>query len=264
MREIINFFREYRKPKNFCMAVITIAGVVTFVSIYTASISEAHIPYILMIFIVLISLYLVALAKDQDEKHDEIMSLINDQKDYVPFTDHIMDSQFEFRKLACDATRSIFLIGPNLNFLAEHKQEIKGLLFQKLENDPRNFKIRMLLSDPGNEEICKVMSEVSFTKTFKKELDIAINTFKVWKKEAEEHKPPLNLMIRKTDVITISLLFVDAEDKQNARLLVTPVPWNIPGKSRPCFLIKKQQHESAFNKYDDTYGELFSIAEDID
>jgi len=65
-----------------------------------------------------------------------------------------------------------------------------------------------------------------------------------------------NLQIRKNGIVTFSLLFIDADTK-DARVLITPVPWRIAGSERPCFLINKQHHESAFSTYYITYVDLF-------
>jgi len=217
-----------------------------------------------MTFIALISMFLVILTISQDENHNKILNLIDEQKKHIPFTSRILGSDFEFNKMVCDANESIFIIGPNLHFLAdnENNAEIKELIFQKLKNNPK-FEIKMLLSDPTNKEICKIMSEISFTETFQKELNDAIIEFGDWKKEANLQGYN-NLKIHKTGVITISLLFIDEKNEKKARVLVTPVPWKISGKDRPAFLIKRKQHKSAFDKYLSNYSELFhKIAKDI-
>lgn len=245
------------------MLVVCVFSIYIIGSNIVGTIPESQVPYIIMIFFALISLFLVILTISQDENHNKILNLIDNRKKHVPFTNHIMGSDFEFKKMVCDADENIFLIGPNLYFLAdvENNQEIKKLLFQKLKNNP-NFEIKLLLSDPSNKEICKIMSQISFTPTFQTELDIAITEFTNWKKEADS-KGYTNLKIRKSGVITISLLFIDEINEKKAHLLVTPVPWKISGKYRPAFLIKREQHESAYDKYHERYSELFKAAEDI-
>jgi len=158
--------------------------------------------------------------------------------------------------MVCDATRSIFVAGPNLNFVANN-HEIKDIMLKKLEND-KNFKIMMLLSDPDSRDICNMMSKFSPTSTFQTELDEAITTFSDWIQDVKKlPKENQNLLIKKTNLITISLLFIDA-DLEDGRLLVIPITWGIPGESRPCFLITKQQHYYAFYKYYHAYSGIIN------
>lgn len=207
---------------------------------------------LIIIFIVFISWYLIEVFKTQDENHEKILALIKDRKTHIPFADQIEDSQFEFKKMVYEATRSILVAGPNLNFVANN-QEIKDIMFKKLKND-KNFKIKMLLSDPECGEICDLMSKFSPTNTFKIELNEAITKFCDWMQEVKKlPKENQNLLIKKTDLITISLLFIDA-NLEDGRLLVIPITWGIPGESRPCFLISKKQHYHAFYKYYHAYS----------
>lgn len=283
-KEFLKFVEEYKKPKNWMMLIIAGGSIslLIFKIVFGTYGDYISIPDTFLFFVLLLSLSVVALSMDQDEKHakitsciknqdvghddkhKEIITLIDDQKDYIPFANTVVDSQFEFKKMVCDATRSIFIIGPTLTFLSENEQGMKELLFQKLKTNQQSFKIRMLLADPGHKEICDVMSEYSYTETFPDELCGSIKTFLGWKKEADEHNPPLNnLMIKKTHIITFSLLFIDAED-HNARVLVTPIPWRTSGGSRPCFLIKKKQHKEAFKTYYVPCDNLFNKnSEDI-
>lgn len=260
---MLGFITEWLKTKNIIITIMTIAVVITIVQIYSESIQDDDIFYRIMIFIVLISLYLVTLSKEIGNNHAQIIALIDDQKDCVPFATTVVDSQFEFRKMVCDATKSIFIIGPNLNFLAaeENEQEMEELLFQKLKNNPQSFKIRMLLADPKREEICKIMSKFCFTGKFQKQLHDVFEIFLCWKKEAGGLDPQMEYMkIRKTGMIAFSLLFID-EEGANARVLVTPIPANISGGLRPCFLITKKQHKSAFDIYYTSYNGLFNDKE---
>ena len=71
----------------------------------------------------------------------------------------------------------------------------------------------------------------------------AIDKFKVWVKDFETKKRKEseikgNFVIRKKGIISISLVFIDA-DTQNGCVLIIPVPWRIPGSERPCFLMLK-------------------------
>lgn len=260
---------------NFISVVILIV-VVNFVSSNYSNNIQDNTDNIFAVFVGLLSILLVKTSLNidhihtktmdaLDNNHDEIKYIIDNQKNYIPFANHIRGSSYEFVKMARNATKSLFIVGPNLNFIADNNQEIKNLLFQKLKENP-NFEVWMLLSDPDHEEINKVMSEVSFTKDFSDQLKKTISKFSNWINEANEPERPLNLKIRKTSVITFSLLFIDAE-LDNAHVLVTPIPYNTAGMLRPCFLIKKKQHESAFYAYYGAYVNLFndrSKTKDID
>lgn len=254
---------KYLKLENLGMSAIIIINLAALVLDSLGFMTVDRALIILMVSIIGISSYLVALAKDDDVKNQKddvkkIISHIYDQKDAVPFANHLKDSQFEFKKMACEASKSISIVGPSLKFLAEHK-EIKELLFQKLKNDP-TFKIRMLLSEPKKKEIVKVMAKYYPGDTYGADLEKSIQTFDGWKKEAEGYNPHLKLEIQKSDLIfSISLLFID-EDEPNARVMVTPIPYMIYSTDRPSFLIEKQQHEEAFNTYLNAYKGLFSNA----
>ena len=180
----------------------------------------------------------------------------------VPFSEKVEDSRFEFKKMAEAATKSIFIVGPNLKFLAA-ENGLKEFLFLKLKGP--GFKVRMLLSDPEKKETYEGAYKVLFTEEFSEEFDPIIKEFKIWIEDAkEDHSPQLDLKIKKVDVVTVSLLFIDVEDMGNARVLVVPVPWRVSGKDRPCFLISKKQHPYAFSTYYRKYNKLFEkFAEDI-
>jgi hypothetical protein len=251
---------KYFKTKNRMNAVIIAAVFIFLIYHFTLNntrfaISDDTVPYVILVFIVLLSMFLVNLSEDNDQKHNEIVSILNRQDPYVPFAKQVGDSDYEFMEMVNKATRSIFIVGPNLDFIANEKDgKVKELLFKKMKKNS-NFKILMLLSDPDCKEICDAMSKETFTDTFLDELIDAIGHLVKWKKEAEKNKLKSQLFIRKTSIITLSLLFIDKEEP-NACVLVTPIPCKVGGALRPCFLIEKQQHEEAFNRYYDAYKEL--------
>lgn len=76
---------------------------------------------------------------------------------------------------------------------------------------------------------------------------------------------PLDFHPRKTDVVTMSLLFIDGEDTDSARLLITPIPWKVEGGNRPSFLVPRKQHTRSFDIYWNAYNRLFnsSLSKDI-
>lgn len=219
------------------------------------AIIDDDIPYLILIFIVFLSMFLVDFSEDKDQKHNEIKSILNKQDPYIPFAKQVKGSDYEFMEMVNKAARSIFIVGPNLNFIANEKEgKIKELLFKKMKKNS-NFKILMLLSDPDCKEICDAMSKATFTDRFVDELNDAIGHLVEWKKEAEKNKLKSQLFIRKTSIITLSLLFIDKEEP-NACVLVTPIPCKVEGAERPCFLIEKQQHEEAFDRYYHAYKGL--------
>lgn len=259
------------------------------------AISDSTITYLTLFFIAMISQYLINSSDDNENNHDEIKSIfnklqedrnskcneiksifnkqqedrnnkcneiksvINKQYPYVLFAKEVKNSDFEFIKMANRATKSIFVIGPNLNFIAnEERDELKQLLYNKMEKD-ENFKVLMLLSNPAYDQICDSMSKNTFTENFVFELNKAIQNLSIWKKEMKNTRVKSQLLIRKTSIVTLSLTFIDADSEypNRACVLVTPIPPNVPGHARPCFLIEKQQHEEAFNKYYVAYHTLF-------
>ncbi|MFQ6028749.1 MAG: hypothetical protein ACE5Q6_14800 [Dehalococcoidia bacterium] len=177
----------------------------------------------------------------------------------VPFTQHVGGSHFEFRRLAETAKNSIFIVGPNLQFLVT-ELGLKELLFSKLA-DPRNpgFSIRILITDPQETAIREVMSFIrTDPNSFQNDLTMSFTAFQQWQTDANGRNPQLRLTVRKTKAITIWLLFIDADDPRNAQALVTPIPWHLEGDERPCFLIHKRRHTYAFNRYYDNYNRLFN------
>lgn len=251
---------RYAKPRNRIFTLITVSGFLILIYNFTLNntrfaISDSSIPYLLLLFTVFISMFLVDFSEGEDIKHNEIKSILNKQDPYVPFAKQVGGSDYEFMEMVNKAAKSIVLVGPNLNFIAnEEKGKIKELLFKKMKKNS-NFKISMLLSDPDCKEICDAMSKATFSDTFVEELNNAIGHLVEWKEEAKKNKLKSQLFIRKTSVITLSLLFIDKEEP-NACVLVTPIPCKVGGPERPCFLIEKQQHEEAFNKYYHAYRDL--------
>lgn len=239
----------------------------------------------IMLFFIWISLFLIVIYKSLEETSEKIVKKISnliDQKTHAAFSDKIVNSRFEFDRMVCNATKSIYIVGPNLHFLTKNSEETMQILFQNFKKNP-NFEFHMLISDPelisdckaeesesnklksNTEEIFKVVSEFSFgDKNFEDQLTEGIGIFKGWCKSFEEIKKENSNIkgdfeIRKNGIITISLLFIDA-DTNNGSALIIPVPRGISGSERPCFLIKYRQHESAFMQYYTAYRRLFSEA----
>jgi hypothetical protein len=176
--------------------------------------------------------------------------------DSVPFRSKVRGTDFEFLNLAKDAKKSIFAVGPNLNYLA-CEPKVKDLLFTKLKQP--GFEVRFLLTDPESEEICEIMSKFALTDDFIPNLENAIETFKNWKHEAINHQPETLIFTpRKTDIVTINLLFIDGEDPDNARLQITPIPWKVAGGFRPAFLLFRSKHKEAYDQYWNRYDRLFN------
>ena len=277
--------------KYLMMIIITLTSII-FIALYLNNfLAIDYAIFIIMIFFIYISIFLIIILLNFDDMSKKITDLIDqkskkitdliDQKTHVSFTNEIANSKFDFRKMASSATKSIFIVGPNLHFLAKNAEETEDILFQKLKNHP-DFDIRMLLSNPDarlshtetngsdteTEIIFEFMSKCSFgDKHFKDQLLNSIDKFKDLKTDFENLKNNNedikgNLQISKNGIVTFSLLFIDADTK-DARVLITPVPWRIAGSERPCFLINKQHHESAFSTYYNTYVDLFGEGEKI-
>lgn len=279
--------------KYLMMILITLSSIIVISLHLTMGLTIDTAIHTIMLFSIYIAIFLVIISQDLDKKNRKITGLIDqkskgitgliDQKTHVPFTNQIANSEFEFREMVCSAKKSIFIVGPNLHFLAKNAEETKEILFQKFKNYPY-FDIRMLLSNPDarlphdetdgsdtetngthaeTEIILKFVSECSFgAKKFKNQLSTSIDKFKELQIDFENFKNNNgdikgNLIFRKNGIITFSLLFIDVDTK-NAHVLITPVPWRISGSERPCFLINKQQHESAFSTYYNAYVDLFS------
>ena len=175
----------------------------------------------------------------------------------VPFSARLEGSQFVLLNIAKRAKKSIFVIGPNLNYIATNP-EAKQLLFEKLAME--GFRVWLLVSDPAA-AVAKVWESVGYDPGFEADLRRAMVTFGAWLNPTE--RP--NLRVKTTGVVTLSLMFIDAEDDANACVLVIPVPRNVSGNARPCFLITRRQHQLAFSTYYDAYRGLFDspLAQDI-
>lgn len=258
-------FNKYKKPKNLPVTINLVASsillsydLVHSIVLKDVTISfESQIPYLILLFVALLSLFLIDFSEDKDQKHDELKTVINKQDPYVPFAKEVMGSDFEISNMARKAKKSIFVVGPNLNFIAnEENGDIKKFLYEKMDKN-KDLKILMLLSNPDCKEICNAMSRYTFTENFVDELNTAIPNLINWKKVVEEKGIKSQLFIRKTSMVTLSLLFIDGEEP-NGCALITPIPVNVPGRARPCFLIEKRQHEEAFNKYYNAYRDLFN------
>ena len=168
----------------------------------------------------------------------------------VGFAERIEGSTFEFHKLLAKAQKSVFAIGPTLVFLTQ-KEEIKQLLFQKLTNP--KFQVSLLICDPAS-ATAQLWTEIGYGRDFNVTIRESIRTFHSWLDKKE--RP--NLVIKTVGPVTASLVFIDADDGTNGQLLIIPLPWRVSGQNRPCFLISKRFHTSAFNTYYDSYRALFS------
>lgn len=196
---------------------------------------------------------------DNSNKIDQLESLIIDPKDYVSFSPQIADSKFQFENMFEKAKKSIFVVGPNLAFLSEkdHWLNMQILIFNKLRYNPE-FKFKLLLLNPRNEDICKIMSKHAFTSMFLPELDRSVVVFNEWMKEANS-SGLTNIEIYVTDLITFSLTIVDLKESDGC-VLVSPIVPKKSGGSRPCFLIKKKSQYTAFEKYCESCKGLFKEA----
>jgi hypothetical protein len=176
----------------------------------------------------------------------------------VGFVERIEGSTFEFHKLVAEAEKSVFAIGPTLIFLTQ-KEEIKQLLFQKLSNP--KFHVSLLVCDPAS-ATAQLWTEIGYGREFDKAIRESINTFQSWL----DKKDRPNLIIKTVGPVTASLVFIDADDGTNGQLLIIPLPWRVSGQNRPCFVISKRFHTSAFNTYYDSYRALFNsdVAKDIE
>lgn len=179
----------------------------------------------------------------------------------VPFAAHIRHSDYEFGRIIETANRSIFAVGPNLNYMVS-APGFKEQLFNKLARP--GFRVWILVSDPEATQACKVWADVSFTGDFDRALKTTLRALGEWMNEARSKAPQFDLVAKKTGLITLALLFLDADDPKSARVVVTPVPWRVPGGRRPAFLLKRSEHPSAFDLYYSTYDQLFrNQAQDI-
>jgi hypothetical protein len=168
---------------------------------------------------------------------------------HAPFGSRIKGSRFEFEVLTKKAKKSIFLVGPCLNYIAT-QTSARELIYRKLAEP--GFQVWMLLSKP-REPVALVWEDVAYGSGFGQELDRAIATFRGWLNSTERPR----LEIKVTGLVTLGLIFVDADDASNARVLVIPIPWNVAGEARPCFLLRRRQHPVAFDVYYDAYRSLF-------
>ena len=114
----------------------------------------------------------------------------------------------------------------------------------------------MLVSKP-KEPVALVWENVAYGSGFSQELERSIKTFRDWLNPTE--RPGLKVKV--TGLVTLGLMFVDADDPSNARVLVIPIPWNVAGEARPCLLMRRRQHPVAFAIYYDAYRSLFQSSQ---
>lgn len=273
--------------KHMMMLIILLSSIFAIALRILNKLSTELAIGIIMLFFIYVSLLLVLIIQNSDKKSEEIVKKISsliDQKTRVQFSNKIVDSKFEFNRLINNATKSIFIVGPNLHFLTNQHEEKKKILFQKFETNP-NFELDILVSDPElkldsevtkslgydlsdseYKNIYKSISEFIYgDPNFHDQLEDAIEIFKGWEKDfdkmknAEKSEIKGKFRVRNKGIISVSLVFIDA-DTQNGCVLIIPVPWRIPGSERPCFLINYQNHESGFMQYYTAYRRLFSDA----
>src|SRR6266545_1390538 len=143
------------------------------------------------------------------KKIDELTTVASvSPRNVVMMVDSYVGTEFEFMRMVRSATKSVLLVGPNLHFLVRNSKAVKSLLDEKLK-DP-NFKIRFVISDPDSKAICEIMERSAYTGAFLHELEEAIVEFGKWTVDfAKNRKRASNFHVRKADVVTISLLFID-------------------------------------------------------
>jgi len=139
---------------------------------------------LVVVFFASLSIFLITLDFEYTKNFSDLKDILLDSKIYVPFSQKVGDSKFEFKKMVRSATTSIFIIGPNLAFLSKegNQKDMKELLFDKFRANPK-FEIRMLIMDPENENIQKI--NLGFTKHFWSELDDSVKVFKQWTEDAK-------------------------------------------------------------------------------
>lgn len=159
--------------------------------------------------------------------------------------------------MVSQAKESVFIVGPNLTFLSKKGQweKCQELLFSKLRNP--KFEVQILIMDRRNKDICDIMCKDAFTTSFTSELNNSTLIFNRWLDDAKKQKIE-NLEIYVTNILTFSLLFIDAETNEGY-VLVSPIPSKTHGNSRPSFAIEKKYHKDAFNKY---YKYCFDLYKD--
>jgi hypothetical protein len=175
----------------------------------------------------------------------------------VWFADAVQGSGFEFRTLAKQARRRLFVIGQNLNFLA--KDAFKTELFERMRAD-NEFKVDIMICR-NDRDIVEALSEFT-DPPFEKDLKKSIDIFTQWQKDADNETLPLTIKLSR-NLGTLSLTFVDP-DEDTGKLLLTPVTYRSHSSNRPCFWLTKKKHQCAFNSYFATYETLFrTMAERI-
>ncbi|WP_321430685.1 hypothetical protein [uncultured Methanolobus sp.] len=252
------YLKSYKIDEIFLILFIVLSALYAFYDIFLGSknLLEKQINVIILGIICLFSLSYVSFLVYTRDAHITLLSAVNKQYPYVTFAKNIKNSEFEFINMARTATSSIFVVGPNLNFIANEKNgEIKELLFKKM-NDNKQFEVKMLLSNPKQKGICEAISKSTFTESFENELKDAVASLSDWKHEADTNGIGSRFNVRKADIITLSLVFID-ENTSNASVLVTPIPVNIESRARSCFFIQKHMHADVFDKYYNAYLDFF-------
>jgi hypothetical protein len=175
----------------------------------------------------------------------------------VWFASAVQGSGFEFKKLAGQARRRLFVIGQNLNFLA--KDACKTELFERMRADNElEVDIMICRNDPDIVEALSEFTDPPFRADLKRSIDI----FTQWQKDADSETLPLTIKLSR-NLGTLSLTFVDP-DENTGKLLLTPVTYRSHSSNRPCFWLTKKKHQCAFNSYFATYETLFrTMAERI-
>lgn len=216
---------------------------------------------LIAVFVASLSIFLITLDIEYTKNFNDLKDLTLDSKVYVPFSQKVGDSKFQFPNMVHTATTSIFIVGPNLAFLSKNEEDMKKILFDKFRANSK-FEIKMLIMDPRNKDKLDIKS-LGFNDHFWGELRESVKVFKEWAEEAKNGKANYVFDVRVTDVLTLSLLFKDKSTPDGC-VLVTPIPNGSQGANRSCFLIKKKSYDMAFYEYYDAYNKLFGESESIE
>lgn len=187
-------------------------------------------------------------------------------KGVVLYNTNIKASRFGFPYLFKNSYNTIFLVGPNQNFILNENNN-KDNLLTLIESLSSHKKIHILISDIRQDKIKDMYVNVS-AKNFSQECSEILSSITRLDQLIKENfgdnkltqiKTDNSLEIKCIDLWLDSFCFVDGDDKR-AKGYLAPVTKGTPGGSRPIYYFSKKHQQELFNFYYQIYISAYGDA----
>lgn len=174
---------------------------------------------------------------------------------------NISDSTFGYLDLIKNVKKRILIAGQNLYYLSgeESKKKEKDRRKEIFTALKKNIKVDIMICDTNAKEALETWGNNVMQKKQKyvQHLKYSTRTFREWVRQSKRSN--LNgLTVKTTSFIPLSITFVDPEDDNNGRLVITTATYDRKeNRLRPCYYISQKEHSVVFRYYWEAYRGIF-------